>query len=65
MVDLADRAQIVEEQQRNAAVQARTVYVGEPVDDCVDCGDQIPSARQIALPGVQTCVHCAERSEVR
>lgn len=30
---------------------------------CEECGDDIPLARQQAIPGVQLCVYCQERSE--
>ena len=63
MADIADRAQEVEELQREAALAGRTSFTGETADNCVECGVQIPSERQIALPGVQTCVMCAERIE--
>lgn len=28
--------------------------------DCIECGKRIPKARREALPGVATCVKCAE-----
>ena len=31
---------------------------GESAAFCSECGDDIPEARRIALPGVQTCVAC-------
>lgn len=31
--------------------------------ECEECGDEIPEARQRAIPGVQLCVYCQERSE--
>lgn len=63
MADIADRAHEVEEQQRKAALAGCRLYQGETADNCVECGVQIPSERQIALTGVQTCVECAERIE--
>ena len=32
-------------------------------EECVECGEEIPEARQKALPGVQLCVFCQEMSE--
>jgi len=32
---------------------------------CEECGDDIPVARQKALPGVQFCVYCQELHERR
>lgn len=29
-------------------------------DDCLECGEDIPTARQIAVQGVQHCWDCAE-----
>jgi len=33
-------------------------------DECVECGELIPSARQVALPGCQHCVYCASKLEL-
>ena len=32
---------------------------------CIECGDEIPEARRVAIPGVQLCVFCKERAERR
>ena len=32
-------------------------------DECVECGEEIPEARQKAIPGVQLCVFCQEMNE--
>lgn len=34
-------------------------------DECVECGELIPSERQIAIPGVDLCVRCAGLQERR
>lgn len=31
---------------------------GEGKSECLQCGDEIPPRRRIALPGVTTCVAC-------
>jgi phage/conjugal plasmid C-4 type zinc finger TraR family protein len=31
---------------------------GEGTEHCVECGEEIPSARRRALPGATTCVSC-------
>ena len=31
---------------------------GESLQNCVECGDKIPEARRMALPGVKTCISC-------
>ena len=30
----------------------------QSANECVECGDLISSERQLAVPGVQTCVQC-------
>ena len=32
-------------------------------EECEECGDEIPQARRLAIPGVQLCVFCKERQE--
>ena len=32
--------------------------------ECVECGDDIPEARQKAIPGVQLCTYCQEHEEI-
>jgi len=31
---------------------------GESAETCIECGEDIPEKRRIALPGVKTCVAC-------
>jgi phage/conjugal plasmid C-4 type zinc finger TraR family protein len=31
--------------------------------ECVECGDEIPEARRLAIPGVQSCIYCQELNE--
>lgn len=57
------------------ALQANTVAVNEvrrqleaqrqrpSAAECEECGEDIPKARQLAIPGVQLCVYCQERAE--
>ena len=33
--------------------------------ECIECGDDIPEARQKAIPGVQLCTYCQEMNERR
>ena len=33
------------------------------LEECAECGEDIPKARQEAIPGVQLCIHCQEKSE--
>ncbi len=72
-MDEADRAQELEYQHRAAALERRVMAargvepgpgdVRDSADECMECGELIPSARQIAVPGCQLCVECAERIE--
>lgn len=32
-------------------------------EDCDECGDEIPNARRMAVPGVRFCVFCQEKHE--
>lgn len=32
--------------------------VGDGTTHCVECGDEIPERRRLALPGATTCVNC-------
>lgn len=48
-------ASIAEELER---LRARTGPQGVSMRECVDCGEPIPEARRIALPGVKLCIDC-------
>ncbi len=37
----------------------------ESLEECEDCGDDIPEARRIAIKGVTRCIHCQELFERR
>lgn len=44
---------------RQLALQA-----AEPsAEECEECGDEIPQARRLAMPGCKLCVFCKERQE--
>lgn len=50
------------------AAQRRRAAKGKgPVsaNECKECGDEIPTARQVAVPGVQHCVLCLTAIERR
>jgi phage/conjugal plasmid C-4 type zinc finger TraR family protein len=32
-------------------------------EECEECGDEIPQARRLAMPGCKLCVFCKERQE--
>jgi RNA polymerase-binding transcription factor DksA len=68
-VDDADRAGDTAERELAALMALRAARDAlapiESADLCAQCGDQISSARQIAVPGCQLCTHCAEDHERR
>jgi len=35
------------------------------LSECAECGEEIPEARQKAVPGVQLCLECAQLQERR
>jgi len=39
------------------AARAR-LPAGEGTTHCIECGDEIPAARRLALPGARTCIAC-------
>ncbi|WP_425098630.1 DksA/TraR family C4-type zinc finger protein [Tropicibacter sp. S64] len=49
-------ASIQEELER---MKLRRGPVGESLPECAECGEEIPEARRVALPGVKLCVDCA------
>lgn len=38
---------------------------GDGTMQCVECGDEIPEARRMALPGATTCVACQSGRDIR
>jgi len=51
----------IAEVQRKLARQAQI----PSAEFCEECGDEIPSARRTAVPGVQYCVFCQQLHERR
>lgn len=41
----------------------REQYSRESLEECEDCGDDIPEARRLAVQGVSTCIFCQEKRE--
>jgi phage/conjugal plasmid C-4 type zinc finger TraR family protein len=48
-----------------AEIRARAAKSGPSRADCLECGDDIPEARQLAVKGVEHCVSCAQLIAVR
>lgn len=74
MILMADNADLAQDaidlrlqqalaEQRIAADAAK--YDGSGAEECEDCGDDIPQARRMRLPGVTTCVACQTAREGR
>jgi len=36
---------------------------GESLTHCEDCGEEIPEARRLAVPGVRRCVACQSEAD--
>ena len=60
-----EMAQKREQDERDARIAARVRYEGLSRPDCIECGEAIPEARQVAIPGVQCCVECQSIRETR
>lgn len=59
--DLAElTTQIAIDNQRNRMLTAK-----DSAHNCEECGFEIPSQRQIAVPGCTLCVACAEALEAK
>lgn len=66
MTDFYDRAQALEQLQRDAAIDAHFAgarAAGDSLSHCEDCGDPIPAARQRIVPGCTRCVPCQQWAE--
>ncbi|HEM8293638.1 TraR/DksA C4-type zinc finger protein [Providencia vermicola] len=63
MADEIDVSQAESEFLLSLRLSQRAKYQGQSAKVCVECGENIPLARRIALPGVQHCVNCIERQE--
>ncbi|TXC70380.1 DksA/TraR family C4-type zinc finger protein [Sphingomonas ginsenosidivorax] len=50
----------------DAVMSARArLPAGESETHCLECGDAIPEARRLALPGARTCVACQSSRDRR
>lgn len=48
-----------------ARMKARKALVGESLAECAECGEDIPEARRVALPGVKLCIACQNERDGR
>lgn len=60
MTDIFDRAQELEQRQREEALarQAERNLVGLSLSHCEDCGEEIPPRRRDMVPGCTRCTPC-------
>ena len=49
---------------KDAIKQAREkIPTGNSLTHCVECDDEIPSARRKAIPGVRLCISCQSKQD--
>jgi phage/conjugal plasmid C-4 type zinc finger TraR family protein len=65
--ELAQLNSIISNQNAISAVQQQLAKQrSQPsLEECEDCGEDIPKARQEAQPGVTRCIYCQELHERR
>lgn len=63
MADEIDVSQAESDFLLSLRLSKRPQYQGQSAEFCIECGDRIPTARQMMLPGVQLYVGCVERQE--
>ncbi len=63
--ELAQLNSIITNQNAIGKVQAELAKQrAQPsLEECEDCGEDIPKARQVAQPGVTRCIYCQELYE--
>ena len=60
MSDFADEASKLSGIHLETTLNSIPRYEGESARECSRCGNTIPEGRRDALPGITTCVECAE-----
>lgn len=56
----------IEDTVADAVSSARArLPLGEGLEYCEDCGEEIPERRRLALPGSRTCVGCQSERDAR
>lgn len=65
MSDICDDADVVIEEALNRSLSCIPRYTGVSATECVECGEEIPEGRRLAIPGVQLCAPCKALEDVR
>ncbi len=65
MADIADHANDYTDLMLANSLANRPRLEGESEPFCVDCDEEIPERRRVALPGVKLCVYCQQLKEAR
>lgn len=64
--EIIDAAQEYIERNTAAGIDAlRIDHSAISATQCRECGDAIPEARRVNMPGVQTCIECQQEIEDR
>jgi RNA polymerase-binding transcription factor DksA len=62
-----DEVFVIQQNEINEAINRsrEALYKPSGVTECIDCGDEIPLERKIAIPSTERCTPCAEVHEKR
>ena len=62
-----DEVFVLQQNEINAAIHRSREALYKPSDviECIDCGDDIPEERKVAIPSTERCTSCAEAVEKR
>ena len=61
--DGAVQEQIQDSINDEVARARRNLPTGESLTHCEECGEAIPPARRLALPGVRLCIACQQEAD--
>lgn len=62
MIEFGEQVQAAQLQR---VIDSRVRYQGVSALECDDCGEVIPEARRLAVPGCRLCVDCQGLAEAR
>lgn len=65
MADMVDQANEHADYLLQVALAKRPVSHAASALECEDCGEDIPQARRVAVPGCRRCADCQGLAEVR